>query len=90
MAINVENAITQRLKFIKTFQGFVILCSDTESLTAGGLFYKVKFGLLKVFFTCFEMSSTSKGLSALQISERYSIYKTIARHPQNQSIKIRI
>lgn len=77
--MNVENATTQRLKFAKIFQGLVILCSDTESPTAGGLFHKVKFGLRKAFFICFEMSSTSKGLSAFQISERYSIRQSTAR-----------
>lgn len=55
------------------------LCSDTESPTAGGLFHKVKFGLKKAFFICFEMSTTSKGLSALQISERYGVTENTAR-----------
>jgi len=39
-------------------------CSDIESPTAGGLFHKVKFGLLKAFHICFEMATTTKILSA--------------------------
>lgn len=63
----------------KDFSRTCNICSDTESPTAGGLFHKVKFGLKKAFFICFEMSSTSKGLSALQISERYGIRQNTAR-----------
>ena len=40
-------------------------CSDTESAGSGTLFHKVKFGLLKAFHICFEMSTSTKGLSAL-------------------------
>ena len=32
------------------------ICSDTESAMANTLFHKVKFGLRKAFFICFEMS----------------------------------
>lgn len=48
-------------------------CSDTESAGADTLFHKVKFGLLKAFHICFEMSTTTKGLSALYVAKRYSI-----------------
>lgn len=48
-------------------------CSDTESAGAGILFHKVKFGLLKAFHICFEMSTSTKGLSALYVAKRYSI-----------------
>jgi hypothetical protein len=55
-------------------------CSDTESSTAGVLFHKVKFGLRKVRqLTDFEMSTTTKGLSASQVSVRYGISKPTAR-----------
>lgn len=54
-------------------------CSDTESPGAGTLFHKVKFGLLKVFHICFEMASTTKGLSALQVSRRYELRYDTAR-----------
>jgi len=49
------------------------ICSDTESSTAGTLFHKVKFGLRKSFFMCFEMATTTKSLSALQMSVRYGV-----------------
>lgn len=39
-------------------------CSYTESTSANTLFHKVKFGLRKSFFICFEMSTTTKSLSA--------------------------
>ncbi len=48
-------------------------CSDTESAGADTLFHKVKFGLLKAFHICFEMSTSTKGLSALYVAKRYSI-----------------
>lgn len=55
------------------------ICSDIESLSYGTLFHKVKFGLRKAFFICFEMSATTKDLSALQMSVRYGISENTAR-----------
>lgn len=54
-------------------------CSDTESSSAGTLFHKVKFGLRKAFFICFEMATTTKSLSASQMSVRYGIRENTAR-----------
>ena len=54
-------------------------CSDTESPTANTLFHKVKFGLRKAFFICFEMATTTKSLSASQMSVRYGIRENTAR-----------
>lgn len=54
-------------------------CSDTESPSAGTLFHKVKFGLLKAFHICFEMATTTKGMSALQVGRRYGIRPDTAR-----------
>jgi len=54
-------------------------CSDTESPGADALFHKVKFGLLKAFHICFEMSTTSKSFSALQVARRYGIRPETAR-----------
>lgn len=48
-------------------------CHHIESPTAGTLFHKVKFGLRKAFGIIFEMSATTKGISANQISKRYEI-----------------
>jgi len=54
-------------------------CSDTESPGAGTLFHKVKFGLLKAFHICFEMSTSTKGLSARYVSARYGVTERTAR-----------
>ncbi len=54
-------------------------CSHTESPTAGTLFHKVKFGLRKAFFICYEMSTTTKSLSAKQVGARYTVTEKTAR-----------
>lgn len=54
-------------------------CCETESPEADTLFHKVKFGLLKAFHTCFEIASTTKSLSALQVVKHYSIRSLTAR-----------
>lgn len=54
-------------------------CSHTESPTANTLFHKVKFGVRKAFFICFEMGTTTKSLSASYVAERFSITEKTAR-----------
>lgn len=54
-------------------------CSHTESATANTLFHKVKFGVRKAFFICFEMSTTTKSLSASYVAERFSLTEKTAR-----------
>lgn len=54
-------------------------CSHTESASANTLFHKVKFGLRKAFYICFEMSTTTKSLSARYMSARLSITEKTAR-----------
>lgn len=54
-------------------------CSHTESVTANTLFHKVKFGIRKAFFICFEMSTTTKSLSASHIGVRFGITEKTAR-----------
>lgn len=54
-------------------------CSYTESVTANTLFHKVKFGLKKAFFICFEMSTSTKSLSATQTGVRYGVTEKTAR-----------
>ncbi len=54
-------------------------CSDTESAGADTLFHKVKFGLMKAFHICFEMATTTKSFSALQVARRYEIRPDTAR-----------
>ena len=55
------------------------ICSDTESAMANTLFHKVKFGLRKAFFICFEMSTSTKSLSASQTAVRFGVHQRTAR-----------
>lgn len=63
----------------KDFSRTCNICSDTESSMADTLFHKVKFGLRKAFFVCFEMATTTKSLSASQMSVRFGIHQRTAR-----------
>ena len=54
-------------------------CSHTESATANTLFHKVKFGIRKAFFVCFEMATTTKSLSASYMSDRFGVTEKTAR-----------
>ncbi|VAX26515.1 hypothetical protein MNBD_IGNAVI01-1503, partial [hydrothermal vent metagenome] len=54
-------------------------CSYTETATANTLFHKVKFGIRKAFFICFEMSTSTKSLSANYMGVRYGITTKTAR-----------
>lgn len=53
-------------------------CHHIESPTAGTIFHKLRFGTRKAFGIIFEMSATTKGLSASQIARRYGISRTTA------------
>ena len=64
----------------KDFSRTCNICSDTESPTAGTLFHRLKFGLRKAFFICFEMTTTTKGLSASQVARRYEISRQTAHY----------
>lgn len=55
------------------------ICRHIESPTANTLFHKVKFGVRKAFFICFEMSTSTKGLSARYMAVRYDITEKTAR-----------
>lgn len=63
----------------KDFSRTCNICSHTESATANTLFHKVKFGVRKAFFVCFEMVTTTKSLSAKQMAVRYGITESTAR-----------
>lgn len=54
-------------------------CSYIESSTANTLFHKVKFGIRKAFYICFEMSTTTKSLSASYTAERFGVTEKTAR-----------
>ncbi len=63
----------------KDFSRTCNICSDTESPSSCTLFHRVKFGLRKAFFICFEMSKTPKDLSVWHISFRYGIAENTVR-----------
>ncbi|MDY0078323.1 MAG: IS1595 family transposase [Bacteroidales bacterium] len=65
-------------------------CSHTESVMANTLFHKVKFGLRKAFFICFEMATTTKSLSASYVAARFGVTEKTARlfmHKVRHSMK---
>lgn len=68
-----------RCQIRKDFSRICNICSAIESSSANTLFHKVKFGLRKTFFICFEMLTTTKGLSSLQMSTRYGVQEKTAR-----------
>lgn len=55
------------------------ICRLTESATADTLFHKVKFGVRKAFFICFEMATTTKSLFASYMGVRYGVTEKTAR-----------
>ncbi len=70
-----HNASQMRADFSKTCNK----CSHIESASANTLFHKVKFGLRKAFFICFEMSTTTKSLSASYMGVRFGVTEKTAR-----------
>lgn len=62
----------------KKHQRCCTLCKHIESPTAGTLLHKLKFGARKAFLIMFEMTATTKGLSASQASKRYGITRKTA------------
>lgn len=63
----------------KDFARHCNICNHIESATANTLFHKVKFGIRKAFFICFEMATSTKSLSASYMSVRYGITEKTAR-----------
>ncbi len=65
-------------------------CSHTETTTANTLFHRVKFGVRKAFFICFEMATSTKSMSASYMGVRYGITEKTARlfmHKVRQAMK---
>ncbi len=48
-------------------------CQHVESSTANTLFHKVKFGLQKSFCIVFEMTTSSKSVSSIQMGKRFDV-----------------
>lgn len=63
----------------KDFSRTCNICGHTESATANTLFHKVKFGVRKAFFICFEMATSTKSLSASYMGVRYGVTEKTAR-----------
>src|SRR5699024_6600388 len=53
-------------------------CEYNESVTAGTLFHKLKFGLRKAFKICFELSVRKKGMSSCEIGRAFDIQQKTA------------
>lgn len=49
------------------------MCHHIESPTANTMFHKVKFGIHKAFGIIFEMSATTKSISAAQMARRFEV-----------------
>lgn len=64
---------------LKDFGRQCNICRHIESATSNTLFHKVKFGVRKAFFICFEMSTTTKSLSASYMGVRYGVTEKTAR-----------
>jgi transposase-like protein/ribosomal protein S27AE len=54
------------------------MCHHIESPTSGTMFHKLRFGIRKAFLIIFEMTATTKGLSASQVAKRYGISRQTA------------
>ena len=53
-------------------------CQHVESATSGTLFHKVKFGLQKAFCIVFEMSTSTKSISSIQMGKRFDLRRGLA------------
>ena len=63
---------------VRTIQEPAISVHHTESASAHTMFHNQKFGLKKAFHILFEMSTSSRGMSASQIAKRYAIARGTA------------
>lgn len=63
----------------KDFSRTCNICSHQESATSNTLFHKVKFGVRKAFFIVFEMSTSTKSLSASYAAVRFGVTEKTAR-----------
>ena len=64
---------------IKDFGRQCNICRHIESARSNTLFHKVKFGVRKSFFICFEMATSTKSLSASYMGVRYGVTEKTAR-----------
>jgi transposase-like protein len=69
---------TTSYKGVKPFTQVCRSCRHTESATSNTLFHKVKFGLKNAFMIIYDMTATTKGMSARAIGVKYDIKKDSA------------
>ena len=67
----------KRFQIRNNFSRVCKKCSDTERVTTDALFYKIKFGLGKCFYFCFERVITTKSLFTTQIGVWFGLTKKI-------------
>ena len=79
MVINALNATIKASQTSADFSETCNKCSHIESASTNTLFHKVKFGLRKAFIICFEMSTTTKSLSASYMEVRFGVTEKTAR-----------
>lgn len=60
----------------KNFARDCNLCHHIESPTANTIFHRVRFGLRKAFVVIFEMSASTKSISAKQMAKRIKVSRT--------------
>lgn len=68
----------ERATVNKDYSRTCIRCKSVETAPAGTLFHKCKFGLRKAFMIVFEMSASTRGISAAQMAKRYLISRPSA------------
>ena len=52
-------------------------CGYDESTTAGTLFHKLKFDILKAFGMLYEITTSKKGVNSIWIAERFGLTRKI-------------
>ena len=61
------------VNIIKKFNATIIVTTTTTRKSTT-LFYKIKLGLQKLFCVVFEISTSNKNVSSIQIGKRYNIH----------------
>ena len=69
---------THYCKGNKEFDRQCTKCRHTESVTAGTLFHKVKFSILKAFWIIYYMSTSKKGISSTELSRKLQLRQKTA------------
>ena len=53
-------------------------CRKIHTVTSNTIFHDMKFGLLKAFYMIYEIATTTKSISALQMASKYDVNKDTA------------